>query len=83
MSLHTVIAQFTLVQHTTPALVHNVCYPDSADTKTVLLASLEQLIPQRLVQFFWKAISMCSDDSNVTGLGALVAEWRVLLNGQI
>lgn len=49
----------------------------------MLLAPLEQLIPQRLVQFFWKAICMRGDDGNVTGLGALVAERRVLLDGQM
>ena len=49
MGFHTVISQFALIQNAAPALVHNIGYPNATDTKALLLASLQELIPQRFI----------------------------------
>jgi hypothetical protein len=45
----TVIAEFVFVQYTALTLVGYICDPYASDGETVLFASLEEFVPERLV----------------------------------
>lgn len=83
LGLYTIISQLVFIKHAAPSLMSDICYPNTAYAESIVLASLQQLVPQWLIQFFWKAISMRSNDGDISWFWVAVIEWRVLLDGYL